>query len=83
MSLESCEARAGQLAWDLMVFDRPVSNEELMEKIEGVTRDDVQAVGRRLCSKPEMVSVSVGARGASSAVVDAAEAFLSGTLAPV
>ena len=83
MSLESCEARAGQLAWDLMVFDRPVSNEELMEKIEGVTRDDVQAVGRRLCSKPEMVSVSVGARGAASAVVDAAEAFLSGTLAPV
>ncbi len=83
MSLESCEARAGQLAWDLMVFDRPVSNEELMEKIEGVTRDDVQAVGRRLCCKPEMVSVSVGARGASSAVVDAAEAFLSGTLAPV
>lgn len=83
MSLESCEARAGQLAWDLMVFGRPVSNEELMEKIEGVSRDDVQAVGRRLCSKPEMVSVSVGARGASSAVVDAAEAFLSGTLAPV
>ena len=81
MSLESCESRAGQLAWDLMVFGRPVSNEELIGKIEGVTREDVQAVGRRLRGKPEIVSVSVGARGSASAVVDAAEAFLSGTLA--
>ncbi len=82
MSLESCETRAGQLAWDIMVFGRPVSNEELIEKIEGVTREDVQAVGRRLRAKPEIVSVSVGARGSAAAVVDAAEAFLSGTLAP-
>lgn len=81
MSLESCESRAGQLAWDLMVFGRPVSNEELIGKIEGVTREDVQAVGRRLRGKPEIVSVSVGARGSASAVVDAAEAFLSGNLA--
>jgi predicted Zn-dependent peptidase len=81
MSLESCESRAGQLAWDLMVFGRPVSNEELIGKIEGVTREDVQAVGRRLRGKPEIVSVTVGARGSASAVVDAAEAFISGTLA--
>ena len=80
MSLESCEARAGQLAWDLTVFGRPVSNEELIEKIEGVTREDVQAVGRRLLKGAEMVSVAVGARGVSAAVADAAEAFLSGTL---
>jgi predicted Zn-dependent peptidase len=81
MSLESCEARAGQLAWDLMVFGRPVTNEELIEKIERVTRQDVQAVGQLFREKPEMVSATVGARGASSAVADAAEAFLSGTLA--
>ena len=81
MSLESCEARAGQLAWDLTVFGRPVSNEELIDKIESVTREDVQAVGRRLREKPEMVSVAVGARGSSPAVAEAAEAFLSGTLA--
>jgi len=79
MSLESCEARAGQLAWDLMVFGRPVSNEELIDRIESVTREDVQAVGRSLRTRPEMVSVAVGARGASSAVADAAEAFLAGT----
>ncbi|MGO8953164.1 MAG: M16 family metallopeptidase [Rhodomicrobium sp.] len=80
MSLESCEARAGQLAWDLMVFGRPLTNEELVEKIEGVTCEDVQAVGCRFRTKPEMVSATVGARGASSAVSDAAEAFLAGTL---
>jgi predicted Zn-dependent peptidase len=80
MSLESCEARAGQLAWDLTVLGRPVSNEELIEKIEGVTQEDVQNVGRRLLKGTEMVSVAAGARGASAAVADAAEAFLSGTL---
>ena len=37
MSLESCEARAGQLAWDLIVFGRPITNEELIEKIEAIT----------------------------------------------
>ncbi|MBI4724127.1 MAG: insulinase family protein [Rhodomicrobium sp.] len=81
MSLESCEARAGQLAWDLMVFGRPVTNEELIQKIEGVTCEDVQAVGRSFRARPEIVSSVVGARGASAAVPDAAQAFLSGTLA--
>jgi predicted Zn-dependent peptidase len=83
MSLESCEARSGQLAWDIMVFSRPISNEELIEKIEGITREDVKAVGRRFRSKSEIVSAVIGARGASSAVSDAAEAFISGAPAPV
>src|SRR5579883_2937180 len=78
MSLESCEARAGHLASDLMVFGRPLTNEELIAKIEGVTRDDVQAVARRLRERPEMVSAVVGARSFSQVVSDAAEAFQSG-----
>ena len=81
MSLESCEARAGQLAWDLMVFGKPISNEDLIEKIDSITRDDVQAVGRNIREKPDMVSAVVGARGASSVVADAAEAFLAGAVA--
>ena len=81
MSLESCEARAGQLAWDLTVFGRPLTNEELIEKIEKVSREDVQAVGRRFRAKPEIVSATAGGGGASSAAAEAAEAFLSGTLA--
>ena len=83
MSLESCEARAGQLAWDLMVFGRPISNEELIERVDGVTREDVQAVGRAMRARPEMVSAVVGARGAGAVVADTAEAFLSGALAAV
>jgi predicted Zn-dependent peptidase len=81
MSLESCEARAGQLAWDLTVFGRPVTNEELIGKIEGVTQEDVRAVGRRFREKPQLVSAVVGARGGASEVSDAAGAFLAGTLA--
>jgi predicted Zn-dependent peptidase len=79
MSLENCEARAGQLAWDLIVFGRPISNEELIEKIEIISQADVQAVGRRFREAPGMVSAVIGARGASSVVSDAAEAFHSGT----
>jgi predicted Zn-dependent peptidase len=81
MSLESCEARAGHLSWDLAVFGRPLSNEELIEKIEAVSREDVRAVGQRIRENREIVSATVGARGASSSVADVAEAFLSGTLA--
>jgi predicted Zn-dependent peptidase len=78
MSLENCESRAGQLAWDLIVFGRPISNEELIEKIEIISQADVQAVGRRFREAPGMVSAVIGARGASSVVSDAAEAFHSG-----
>ncbi len=78
MSLESCEARAGQLAWDLIVFGKPITNEELIEKIESISQADVQAVGRRFRGAAGMVSAVIGARGASSVVSDAAEAFLSG-----
>jgi predicted Zn-dependent peptidase len=81
MSLENCEARAGQLAWDLIVFGRPITNEELIEKIETISQADVQAVGRRFREAPGMVSAVIGARGASSVVSDAAEAFHSGASA--
>ncbi|MFT4079850.1 M16 family metallopeptidase [Rhodomicrobium lacus] len=81
MSLESCESRAGQIAWDLMVFGRPISNEELIEKVDGVTREHVQAVGLGFRARPEIVSAVVGGRGSAAAAADAAEAFLSGTLA--
>jgi predicted Zn-dependent peptidase len=81
MSLESCESRAGQLAWDLLVFGRPITNEELIEKVDGITCEHVQAIGRGIRAKPDMVSAAVGARGSAAAVADAAEAFLAGALA--
>ncbi len=75
------KSRAGQLAWDFMVFGKPISNEELIERVDGITRDDVQTIGRSIRAKPDMVSAVVGARGSAAAVADAAEAFLSGALA--
>ncbi len=64
-----------------MVFGRPISNDELIVKVDSITREDVQAIGRGMRAKPEMVSAVVGARGSASAVADTAEAFLSGALA--
>ena len=81
MSLESCESRAGQLAWDLLVFGKPISNEELIERVDGITCENVQAIGRGIRAKPDMVSAAVGARGSAAAAADAAEAFLAGALA--
>ncbi len=78
MSLESCEARAGQLAWDLMVFGRPIPNEELIDKINSITPENVQAVGQRLKTSGEIASAVIGARGAAAVVSDTAEAFQSG-----
>jgi predicted Zn-dependent peptidase len=63
------------------VFGRPISNEELIEKVDGITCKDVQAIGLGIRAKPDMVSAVVGARGFSNAVADATEAFLSGALA--
>jgi predicted Zn-dependent peptidase len=75
MSLESCEARAGQLAWDLMVFGRPLTNRELIEKIDAIEASDVKAAGERILSGREMVSAVIGARGAAAVVSDSAERF--------
>jgi predicted Zn-dependent peptidase len=81
MSLESCEARAGQLAWDLMVFNRPLGNEELIARIEDVTVEKVQDLAQGLRTRSGVVSAVVGARGAANAVSDTAEAFQSGATA--
>jgi predicted Zn-dependent peptidase len=74
MSLESCEARAGQLAWDLAVYGRTLTNAEIIERIDSVTAKDVQAIGQRIRSG-EVASSVIGARGSASIVTEAAEAF--------
>jgi predicted Zn-dependent peptidase len=81
MSLESCEARAGQLAWDLMVFGRPLETEEIVARIEDVSADRVQKAAQGLQEKRAVVTAVVGAKGAAGVAADAAEAFQSGALA--
>jgi predicted Zn-dependent peptidase len=81
MSLESCEARAGQLAWDLMVFDRPLETGEIVARIEDVTVEKVQKAAQGLQANRGVVTAVVGAKGSAGAAADAAEAFQSGALA--
>ncbi|SDB28656.1 M16 family metallopeptidase [Bauldia litoralis] len=48
MTLESPAARAGQLARQLLLFGRIVSAEELLERIEGISTDDLRALADRI-----------------------------------
>jgi len=52
MSLESTSTRCEQLARQLSLFDRPISTEETVEKIEAVEINDIRSVAARLFSGP-------------------------------
>jgi predicted Zn-dependent peptidase len=58
MSLESSESRAAQLARDILVFGRPLTTEELIERVEEVTIDSVCELAQNFCrSRPSAASV--------------------------
>lgn len=48
MSLESTSSRCEQLARQLMIFKRPLPIEEIIDKIESVTKSDIQNVAQAL-----------------------------------
>jgi predicted Zn-dependent peptidase len=61
MSLESSEARAGQLARDILLFGRTLSTEELIERVEEVTPQSVRSLAERFCKgSPSAASVGPG-----------------------
>jgi predicted Zn-dependent peptidase len=62
MSLESSEARAGQLARDLLVFGRPLTTEELIERVEEVTPESVRVLAESFF-KSAPTAASVGPAG--------------------
>jgi predicted Zn-dependent peptidase len=68
MSLESSEARASQLARDVMSFGRPLSTEELVSRIESVTRDNVRDLALKLHMGSAITSAAVGPRPAAQSV---------------
>lgn len=51
MSLESTSARCEKLAQHLMIYGRPISPEEVIEKINAVTREDIIRVATQLLEK--------------------------------
>ena len=48
MSLESPAARAGQIASQVLLYGHPISNEELMKRIEAIDIDRLQDLSSRL-----------------------------------
>ncbi len=74
MSLESSGARAEQMARQLMFFDRLVPAAELIEKVEVVTPERVQACAERILrgAAPSVVIVGGGRKGAKHAETAAA-----------
>src|SRR4030043_417757 len=50
--LESSSARAEQLARQILIHGRPLSTQELMEKVEKVEAEDLQALVERMLASP-------------------------------
>ena len=58
MSLESTDARCGQLARDMLVFGRPIPPEEISAKIDAVDCEALDRVtGRLLASRPTVAAL--------------------------
>jgi len=51
MALESTSTRCEKLAQHLMVYNRPIPPEEVIERVNAVTRDDIMRVATQLVSK--------------------------------
>ncbi len=73
MSLESSEARAGQIARDTLVFGRQLTTVELIERIEGVSAADVGALAAGFATVKQPVTASVGPKGVSERLREAVE----------
>ncbi len=60
MSLESPAARAGQLARQMLLFDRPIPVEELVERIDAVSVPRIRDLARRLLSGAPPTLAAIG-----------------------
>jgi predicted Zn-dependent peptidase len=69
MALESCGARAEQLARHILMFGRPLTNHEMVARIDNVTLDSTRAAAQSLLARSRPAVVALGAgRGLSKAV---------------
>jgi len=60
MSLESPATRAAQLARHLLIFDRVISPEEQIERLEAVTVDDIKRLATTLFTKSTPTLTAIG-----------------------
>ena len=63
MSRESCASRAGQMARQILVHGRPLPLAELVERIDGVGRDDVRRVAEAILGGAAPTLASIGPVG--------------------
>jgi predicted Zn-dependent peptidase len=69
MALESCSARAEQLARHILAYGRPQTVEELVARIDAVTAESARNAARALLSRSRPAVVALGSgRGLDSAV---------------
>ena len=69
MALESCSTRAEQMARHVLVYGRPLTVEELVAKIDGVTIETTGNAARGLLSRSRPAVVALGnGRGLDNAV---------------
>ena len=61
MALESPAARAGQIARQLLLFGRPIPVDELVEKIESISVDNIRDLAARLFTGSNPTLAAVGA----------------------
>lgn len=60
MAIESPAARANQLARQILVYGRPMTPEEIVERIDAVSADDVRAIAARIFSGSRPTLATIG-----------------------
>jgi predicted Zn-dependent peptidase len=78
MALESCSARAEQMARHMLAYGRPLTVEELVARIDAVSVESTRDAARSLLTRSQPAVVALGAgRG-----LDKAVAFAEGLARP-
>lgn len=63
MSMESPAARAGQIARQILLFGRPISSEELMERLGALTTERLRDLAARLLTQSTPTVAAIGPVG--------------------
>lgn len=74
-ALESSAARAEQMARHLMAYDRVIPKQDLIDRVDAVTADDVLACARQTARRPVTISVAGAGRQSQSLADHAASQF--------
>jgi len=60
MSMESPAARAGQIARQILLFGRPIPNEELMERLDAISVDRIRDLAGRIFHESTPTLTAIG-----------------------